>query len=173
MIDSRLRSLIPYALTLALLFGAIDAGAVMKQGKRFGIEGQVVGYDETKKTMTIKVTATEVKARIGGNTVGGKAPADVPRLKDFTFAIEPEGSVLRRTVVKGIDGGGLDKEGTKEGFKKAIGLIPTDRSVVMSCEKNDPAAVAKGAPKYKILLIQIQLTEEELQKIWDERSVEE
>jgi hypothetical protein len=162
-------------LTLAfgLLVGpAFDADA--KKGKRFGIEGEIMDYDEQNKTITVKILSTKVSGRsFSGNTVGGKAPGDIKRLKQYKFAIEPEGSVLRRTVIKGTSGGGLDPSGTSEGFKQAYSMIPKARGVAMSLQDNDPAAVKNGAPKYKIMMIQIQLTMEELERRFNEISVEE
>ena len=51
--------------------------------------------------------------------------------------------------------------------------VPDDRPVVMSVEKNDAKSVAKGAPKYKVLMIQIQYTEDELRERFERISVEE
>jgi len=169
--DSKLTWLVALWLTAGLGLAASDAEA--KKSKRFGIEGAILSYDEAAKTLTVKVRETKVEGFVGGNIVGNKAPNDIKRHKDSTFAVEPTGSVLRRTVVKGITGGGLDTEGTPEGFKKALAHIPPERIVGMSLENNDPAAVKGGAPKYKILLIQIQLTEEELRAYFDRISVEE
>lgn len=164
--------LLAVALGVGLGLAAAEAGA--KQNKRFGIEGWVQGYDEANKVLTVKVLETNVAGRFAsGNTVGGKAPSDVKRMSEMEFAVEPTGSVLRRTVVKGLTGGGLDPKGTPEGFKKALTAVPEDRPVVMSAEANDPAKVKAGAPKYKILMIQIQYTEEELRERFDKISVEE
>ncbi len=160
-------------LAFGLLVGPVfDADA--KQGKRFGIEGEIMSYDESNKTFTVKVLSTKVSGRsFSGNTVGGKAPSDIKRGKQYEFAIEPEGSVLRRTVIKGTSGGGLDPSGTSEGFRKAYSMIPKARGVAMSLQDNDPFAVKNGAPKYKIMMIQIQLTMEELEKRFNEISVED
>jgi hypothetical protein len=164
-----------FLLTLAfgLLVGpAFNADA--KKSKRFGIEGEIMNYDESNKTITVKILATKVAGRsLSGNTVGGKAPGDIKRLKQYKFAVEPEGSVLRRTVIKGTSGGGLDPSGTPEGFKKAYSMIPKSRGIAMSLQDNDPVAVKNGAPKYKIMMIQIQLTMEELERRFNEISVEE
>ncbi len=117
---------------------------------------------------------TKVEGRFAsGNTVGGKAPADIKRRSEQEFAVEPSGSVLRRTVIKAMTGGGLDTTGTPEGFKKALEKVPEDRPVVISLDDNDQAAVKNGAPKYKILMIQIQYTEEELIERWERLTVEE
>lgn len=159
---------------LAGLLVALAAGAGARQGKRFGIEGWILGYDEPAKVLKVKVLGTNVAGRFAsGNTVGGKAPSDVKARSEMDFAVEPTGSVLRRTVVKAMTGGGLDVKGTPEGFKKALAAVPDDRPVVMSLEQNDPAAVKAGAPKYKILMIQIQYTEDELRERFEKISVEE
>ncbi len=170
--QTTLRWLVPLALAAALGVAAGEAAA--KKNKRFGIEGDVLGYDEERKVLTVKVIETKVAGRFAtGNSVGGKAPSDVKRRKRMEFAVEPEGSVLRRTVIKAMTGGGLDTTGTREGFKKALAQIPDDRPAVMSLEKNDPKAVKAGAPKYKILMIQLQYTEDELIRRWERISVEE
>ena len=170
------RSTLTGMLALVLMAGlGLAAGdAEAKKNKRFGIEGEIVSYDEDTRVLTVKVRETKVAGRFAsGNTVGGKAPADIKRHKEAKFAVQPTGSVLRRTVVKGLTGGGLDTKGTPEGFKKALSVIPAQRIVAMSLEANDAAAVEKGAPKYKILLIQIQATEEELREHFERISVEE
>ena len=55
-------------------------------------------------------------------------------------------------------GGGLDTTGTKEGFKKAVAMIPTDQDVIFSFEKNKDASVSP----YIIKMVQIRLTPEEV-----------
>jgi len=161
------------ALVFVCVFAAGDADA--RKNKRFGIEGEIVEYDEATKSLTVKVLETNVAGAFGAsnNLVGGKAPGDIKNRRKTTFAVEPEGSVLRRTVIKAMTGGGLDTTGTKEGFKKALTKVPTDRPLVMSLESNAKDAVQAGAPKYKILLIQIPFTEDELRRRWEEISVEE
>jgi len=169
---SKLTGVLALVLVAGLGLAAGDAEA--KKKKRFGIEGAIVSYDEDAKVLTVKVRETKVEGRFAsGNTVGAKAPRDIKRHAEAQFAVEPTGSVLRRTVVKGLTGGGLDTEGTPAGFKKALSVIPAGRIVGMSLEDNDPAAVEKGAPKYKLLLIQIQATEEELREHFERISVEE
>ena len=79
----------------------------------------------------------------------------------------PEGSVLRRTVIKSIKGGGLNN-GSKESFDAALAAIPGDRNVVFSFEKND-----KPEPEWILKMIQIRMTEEELEARFNEISVEE
>jgi hypothetical protein len=116
---------------------------------------------------------TQVSGLPGGNTVGGPAPDSIRRLTEVEFAVEPEGSVLRRTVVKARNGGGLDNKGTREGFQRALAAIPAGRGVIFSFEENEPAAVGRGEPDWSLRLIQIQITEEELRRRFEEISVEE
>ncbi len=162
---------------LAFVFVALAAPpmeASAKKSKRYGIEGFILGYDEEKQTFRVKVVETKVPGRsLSGNRVGGKAPKDIKRGKEYDFAIEPEGSILRRTVIRAATGNGLDLSGTQEGFKKAFAKIPTDRLTLFSLEKNSPDAVEQGAPRYKILLVQIQMTWEEVIRRWEKISVEE
>jgi hypothetical protein len=156
----------------ALALVAAPAAAA-KPGKRFGIEGEIVGYDEAARVLTVRVVETNVQGRsLSGNTVGGRAPSDIDRMQEHRFAVEPEGSVLRRTVIKDTNGTGLDKSGTPEGFRDALARIPKDRPAVMSCESTDPKLVARGAPKYKILMIQLQYTMDELIERWERISEE-
>jgi hypothetical protein len=169
-----LRRALCAALALPALAALAPGDAAAKPSKRFGIEGEVLGYDAAREVLKVLVLETKVAGRFAsGNTVGGAAPDDVKRRTEHEFAVEPEGSVLRRTVIKAMTGGGLDTSGTPEGFQKALAKIPDDRPVVMSLEKNDARSVAKGAPKYKILMIQIQYTEDELRERFERISVEE
>jgi len=158
--------------SVALAAPAIEAAA--KKPKRYGIEGVILAYDEEKQTFRVKVLETDVPGRsFTENRVGGKAPKDIRRGREYEFAVEPEGSVLRRTVIRAETGSGLDLEGTKEGFKKAFAKVPTDRLTLLSLEDNEPDAVKQGEPKYKIMLVQIQMTLEELIRRWEKISVEE
>jgi hypothetical protein len=162
---------------LAFVFVALAAPpmeATAKKSKRYGIEGFVRAYDEERQTVRVKVIETKVPGRFAtGNPVGGKAPKDIKRGKEYDFAIEPEGSILRRTVIRAETGAGFDLSGTQEGFRKAYAKIPKDRLTLFSLEDNSPEAIKKGAPKYKIMLVQIQMTLEELIRRWEKISVEE
>jgi hypothetical protein len=160
--------------TVAALLLASVAAAAPKAGKRYGIEGDLVRYDEAREIFVIKVTETDVKGRaLSGNTVGAKAPASIQRGQEVEFQVVPEGSVLRRTVMKSMKGGGLDTTGTKAGFARAVKVLPTDRALVISFEENDKAKVAKGGPAWRIVMIQIFLTEEELRERFERISTEE
>jgi hypothetical protein len=157
----------------ALALAAPALAAKPKAPKRYGIEGEVVRFDEARDVLVVRVLRTQVAGLPGGNTVGGPPPASIKRLSEVEFAVEPEGSVLRRTVVKARSGGGLDNKGTREGFRRALGAIPQGRSVIFSFEENEPTAVAKGEPGWRLRLIQIQMTEDELRRRFEEISVEE
>jgi hypothetical protein len=158
------------AATFALPGGA---AAKPKAAKRYGLEGEVVRFDEARDVLVVKVMRTQVSGLPGGNTVGGPAPDSIERLSNVEFAVEPEGSVLRRTVIKARTGGGLDNKGTREGFARALQAIPEGRSVIFSFEENEPAAVAKGEPGWRLRLIQIQMTEDEIRRRFEQISVEE
>ena len=118
---------------LAFAFVALAAPpmeAAAKESKRYGIEGEVLAYDEEKQTFRVRVLETDVPGRsLSGNMVGGKAPSDIRRGREHEFAVEPEGSVLRRTVIRAETGSGLDLSGTQEGFEKAYAKIPKERPV--------------------------------------------
>jgi hypothetical protein len=76
-------------------------------------------------------------------------------------------------VIRAETGAGLDLSRTQEGFTNAYAKIPKDRLTLFSIEDNSPDAVKQGAPKYKIMLVQIQMTLEELIRRWEKISVEE
>ena len=158
---------LPFLLFLAAAFATLCLAqptlAAPKKGKRFGLEGRIVKFESEQDQLVVKVSKT--KAR-GGNA-GAPAPKSIKRGEELTFAVVPEGSVLRRTVVKSIKGGGLNK-GSRESFVQALGAIPEDRDVIFSFEKN-----SKGAPEWTLRMIQIRMTEEELEARLNEISVEE
>jgi hypothetical protein len=149
-------------LAITALGLALDAApADAKEAKRYGIRGVFREYDEARGVFKIDVTANEAP-NFGGSTAGGKAPKDVEIGKPMELLVRPEGSVLSRTVIKSTQGTGLDNSGTTEGFKKAVELIPTDRAIVFSIEKNEPAA--EGAPPYKLQTAFIPLTDAEIER---------
>ena len=64
-------------------------------------------------------------------------------------------------MIKNRDGGGLDTTGTKEGFLKALAMVPKNKNVIFSFEK---AKMPKaGDPEWDLRIIQIRLSEEELE----------
>jgi len=149
--------------SLALVPGVAHA----KKAKRYGIEGKFLGYDEEQQVFKVLVTSREAKG-FGGSTVGGKAPKDIEPGKERDFAVEPEGSVLSRTVIKSVKGTGVDNTGTQEGFRRAVKAIPTDRSLALSIEKNAEREGNPDAPEYRIKTLVIQMTEEEIRRRMEE-----
>jgi hypothetical protein len=161
------------SLLLALLLVAASAGAAPKT-KRYGIEGDLVRYDDARDVFVVKVVNTDVKGRfMSGNTVGGAAPSSIQKGSEIEFQVQPEGSVLRRTVIKSQKGGGLDTTGTRAGFARAVKMLPNDRPLVISFEENEKAKVAKGGPAWRIVMVQILLTEEELRERFERITQEE
>lgn len=152
-----LRTVLVLLAVVALLFPA--AGAVAKKkGKRYGLEGRFVDYDESRNVVIVKVVKTKVSGGAGTGRVAGKpAPKSIKRGSDLEFAVVPEGSVLKRTVIKNRQGGGLDTSGTKEGFLKALRMVPKDKNVVFSFEK----AKKGDGPKWDLRIIQLRMTEAE------------
>ena len=142
-----------FALTLLLPAVGYAAGE-----ERYGFEGQFLGYDEARNVFKIKVTKPKVSGGFGTGGVAGKPAKDLEKGQEVEFEVVPEGSVLRRTVIKASSGGGLDTTGTKDGFKKAVASIPTDQYVVFSFEKNKNTTVAP----YLMKMVQIRLTPEEV-----------
>ena len=153
-------------MTLARLARVLAAVAVLAlasaatlraaETKRYGIEGMLVEYDEAKDIFKIKVTSPKVTGGFGTGGIAGDAPSGIKSGDLLEFQVVPEGSVLKRTVIKASKGGGLDTTGTKEGFKKAVGLIPKDRSVVLSFEEQS------SQPKYLLKMVQIRLSPDEI-----------
>jgi hypothetical protein len=156
----------------ALLLPAIEA--IAKKGERYGLEGRFIEYDQAKNVIKVKVVKTKVSGGAGtGAVAGGPAPKSIKRGTDIEFAVVPEGSVLKRTVIKNLDGGGLDTTGTKEGFLKALSMVPKDKNVIFSFEK----AKTKGGPEWSLRIIQLRMSEEEaearLQKMEEEAAAAE
>lgn len=147
--------------TFVLALATIAAPAQAKEARRYGIRGVFLAWDEARNVFKVKVTSNEAPS-FGGSTAGDKAPSDVEIGEEMELSVKPEGSVLSRTVIKSNKGTGLDNSGTVEGFRKAVALIPTDRPVVLSIEKNVPAAA--GAPAYRLQTVFIPLTDEEIER---------
>ena len=158
------------AASLALAPGAARAKA--KEAKRYGIEGTFLGYDEGRQVFKILVTSREAKG-FGGSIVGGKAPDDIVPGEERDFAVEPEGSVLSRTVIKSVKGTGVDNSGTQEGFRQAVKAIPTDRPLALSIEKETGNGVGSDAPGYRIKTLIIRMTEEEINRRLEEVVVDD
>jgi hypothetical protein len=145
---------------LSLAFLVVAAGPVSAaSSKRFGIEGELVEYDAARSVFKVKVTRPSVSGGFGMGGIAGKAPSGIAKGDLLEFEVVPEGSVLRRTIIKGSKGGGLDNSGTKEGFARAVAVIPKDRDVVFSFEENGKKA---GAPPYLLKMVVIRLSPEEI-----------
>lgn len=154
-----LRVSIALLLVVALLIPAGSAFAA-KKGKRYGLEGRVQKYDEARGVLTVRVVKTKVSGGAGAGRVAGKpAPKGIKRGSVLDFAVVPDGSVLRRTVIKNRDGGGLDTTGTKEGFRKALAMVPRDKNVVFSFERIKKPK--EGDPKWDLRIIQLRMSEAE------------
>ena len=153
------------AVSLAVASGVADARS--GKAKRYGIEGKFLAYDEARQVFKILVTSREAKG-FGGSTVGGKAPKDIEPGQERDFAVEPEGSVLSRTVIKSVKGTGVDNTGTQEGFRKAVLAIPTDRTLALSIEKNGESGSNPDAPASRLKTLVIKMTEAEIQKRLEE-----
>ncbi len=154
--------------SVALLLPAAGALAA-KKGKRYGLEGRLLEFDQARNVIVVKVVKTKVSGGAGTGRVAGKpAPKSIKRGSDIEFAVVPSGSVLKRTVIKNLNGGGLDTTGTMEGFLKALQMVPRDKNVVFSFEKNQD----KSGPEWDLRIIQLRMTEEEaearLQKMEEE-----
>lgn len=148
---------LPVWIALACLLAA--PAALAAEAKRFGAEGMLLGYDEARSVFKVKITSPKVQGGFGSGGIAGKPAPGLKSGEELELEVVPEGSVLRRTVIKASKGGGLDNSGTREGFKKAVAAIPTDRAVVLSFEPR-PA----GEPKYLLKMVQIRMSPEEVQK---------
>lgn len=153
------------ALGIAALLLPAGGALAKKKGARYGLEGRIVEFDESRNVMVVKVIKTKVSGGAGTGRVAGKpAPKSIKRGRNLEFAVVPEGSVLKRTVIKSTQGSALDTTGTREGFKSALSMVPKDKNVVFSFEKNRE----KGGPDWDLRIIQIRMTEEE----WEARQAE-
>ena len=147
---------------LAALLLAVQA-AEARKSKRYGIEAKFLSYDEKRQVFKVLVLSRSAGG-FGGSTVGDEAPKDVKPKEEMELSVSPEGSVLKRTVIKSSDGTGVDKTGTQDGFRTAVQAIPTDRSVALSITENDKAKTKAGAPKYRIMTVVIKLSPEEIRR---------
>ena len=156
---ARLRTVFVLLALVALLLPGSSALA-KKKGARYGLEGRLVEYDEAREVIIVKVVKTKVSGGAGTGRVAGKpAPKKIKRGSNLEFAVVPDGSVLKRTVIKNRSGGGLDTTGTKEGFRKALEMVPRDKNVVFSFEK----AKKPGGPAWDLRIIQLRMTEAEFE----------
>jgi len=146
------------ALVSTLALSVAAPAALAAEAKRFGAEGMLLDYDEARSVFKVKITSPKVQGGFGSGGIAGKPAPGLKSGEEVEFEVVPEGSVLRRTVIKASKGGGLDNSGTKEGFKNAVAAIPNDRAVVLSFEPRN------GEPKYLLKMVQIRMSPEEIQK---------
>lgn len=149
----------PVCVLLLFLCVAHGSAALAASSERYGAEGILLGYDEARRIVKVKITSPKVSGGFGSGGIAGKQAPGLASGDELEFEVVPEGSVLRRTVIKASKGGGLDNSGTREGFKKAVASIPTDRAVVLSFE-----AKAAGEPGFLLKMVQIRMSPEEVQK---------
>ena len=154
------------AACLCLLFVAAPASAGPRD--RYGVMGRVLGYDREKQVVEVKVMETKIPDMF--NAVGKRPPKDIRSGATYSFAVQPEGSVLNRTVIKTQKGWAADKKGTQEGFDKAMASLPDDRLLGLSLAKNEAGA---DAPAYKLMLIHVPYTREEFEARLDAVTVDE
>jgi hypothetical protein len=144
---------------LPLLALLAPSPGVAAEAKRFGAEGMLLDYDRTRSVFKVKITSPKVTGGFGSGGIAGKPAPGLKAGEEIELEVVPEGSVLRRTVVKASKGGGLDNSGTQEGFERAVAMIPRDRAVVLSFEQN-----GKPEPRYLLKMVQIRMSPEEIQK---------
>ncbi len=151
----------------AFLLAALAAGAASRD--RYGVMGKILSYDSEKQVVKVKVMETKIPDVF--NLVGKRPPKDIKSGKSYTLAVQPEGSVLNRTVVKTRKGWAADKKGTQEGFDRAIAALPNDRLLGLSLAENPKAG--DDAPAYKLMLIHVPYTREEFMERLDAVTVED
>src|SRR5690606_39901045 len=105
------------ALVPVLALAAAAPAARAAEAKRFGAESMLLDYDEALSVFKVKITSPKVQGGFGSGGIAGKPAPGLKSGEEVEFEVVPEGSVLRRTVIKASKGGGLDNSGTKEGFK--------------------------------------------------------
>ena len=163
-LTSGLRTALVLLVVSALLLPAAGALA-KKKGSRYGLEGRLIEYDEARGVVIVKVVKTKVGGGAGSGRVAGRpAPKSIKRGTNLEFVVVPDGSVLKRTVIKNRSGGGLDTTGTKEGFRKALDMVPRNKNVVFSFEKSKKP----DGPEWDLRIIQLRMTEAE----WEARQKE-
>jgi hypothetical protein len=157
--------------TLALALAVAPGGPALaaKKPKRYGLEAKLVEYDAARDVFKMQIVKTKVSGGFGtGGVAGDPAPDAIKAGSTLEFKVVPEGSVLRRTVIKGSKGGGLDNTGTREGFERAVGVIPKDRPVVVSFEENPGG----GNPAWIVRMVLIRLSPEEIRQRLEEMGID-
>ena len=166
-----MRALVAAMVAVGLALAWAAPGGAAGKSKRYGIEADFLEYDAARDVFKVRVEATKVSGGFGtGGVAGDPAPKSIRAGEEMELAVVPEGSVLRRTVIKGSKGEGLDNSGTREGFARAASVIPTDRPVVLSLEEN--TAKAEGKPDWVIRMVMIRLSPEEIRKRLQEMGID-
>ena len=148
--------------------GLIAAVAHAKPPDRYGLMGKILEYDPEKLLVRVKVVETRIPE--WANHVGKRPPREIRSGREYVFSVTPEGSVLRRTVIRTQQGTTLDRTASREGFNRAIAALPDDRLLGISIA---PIGGGDGKPAYKVMMIQIPRTLEEVMRRFEEASVEE
>lgn len=146
----------------------IAVAASAKPPERYGLMGKILDYDPEKLLVRVKVVETRIPE--WANHVGKRPPREIRAGREYTFSVTPEGSVLRRTVIRTQKGTTLDRTASREGFNRAIAALPDDRLLGISLT---PVDGGDGEPSYKVMMIQIPRTLEEAMRRFEEVSVEE
>ena len=150
----------------SLLALGVAAAAHASSRDRYGVMGKVLGYDRDRQVVRVKVVETTIPETF--NSVGKRPPRDIKAGGRYTLAVEPEGSVLRRTVIKTRKGWAADKKGTQAGFDRAMASLPDDRLLGLSLAKNPG-----DGPDYKLMLIHVPFTREEFMERLEAVTVDE
>ena len=153
---------------LLVTVGLVAAVAHAKPPERYGVMGKILEYDPEKLLVRVKVVETRIPE--WANHVGKRPPREIRAGREYEFSVTPEGSVLRRTVIRTQGGTTLDRTASRDGFNRAIAALPDDRLLGISIA---PIVGAEGEPAYKVMMIQIPRTLEEAMRRLEEISVEE
>jgi hypothetical protein len=160
-----MRRTLPVLAAGLLVCAATAAAAAGKD--RYGLMGRIESYDPDQQTVTVRVVETHIPE--WANHVGKRPPREIRPGSTHVFSVQPEGSVLNRTVIRTQSGSALDNSATREGFVRAMQALPDDRLLGISLSPNGEGS----EPAYKVMMIQIPRTLEEVMKRLDEISVED
>lgn len=163
---SRNQWLVGAVACVTLLVVALPAASSSRD--RYGVMGRILAYDRDRQLVRVRVVETRIPETF--NAVGKSPPNDIRAGGRYTFSVQPEGSVLSRTVIKTRRGWAADKTGTQEGFDRAMASLPDDRLLGLSIAKNPEEG---DVPPYKLMLIHVPITREEFMERLDEITVDE
>ena len=162
---------------LAFVFVALAAPpmeAAAKKSKRYGIEGLRPRLRRGEADRPREGHRDQGARPLRHRQPGGRQGAERHQAR--------QGVRLRRRA-RGLDPaphGDPRRDGHRPrpqrhpgGLQGGLRQDPERPPDTVSLEENSPDAVKKGAPKYKIMLVQIQMTLEELIRRWEKISVEE